>query len=322
MPKVSVIIPAYNAMTYLPETLESVFRQTFTDFEVLIINDGSSDNIVQWVSELTDSRLQLISQANQGVSAARNTGIAHAQGEYIAFLDADDLWEPTKLEKQVHCLDNDSTVGLAHTWTLLIDREGHQTGKLLITQLEGDVWTQIVQKNTVVTSSVMIRATCLKTVGEFDRELNYCEDNDLWIRFASGYVFAVVRESLTRYRLHDSSLSTHCKEILKDFRILTERAFESVPTELLYLRNRSYGNQNLYLAWKSVNNKDFNQAIHYRQQAIAHYPQLHYSRDCIRLSLAIAIMQWFDPDGFRRVLAFIYVVRRRILNVAQLHSIR
>ena len=101
MSKVSVIIPAYNAMNYLPQTLKSVLQQTFTDFEILIINDGSSDDIVEWSSQISDSRVKLISQINQGVSAARNTGIRNAQGEYIAFIDADDLWEPTKLEKQV-----------------------------------------------------------------------------------------------------------------------------------------------------------------------------------------------------------------------------
>ena len=104
MPKVSVIIPAYNAVTYLPETVESVLRKNFTDFEVLIVNDSSSVQIVQWASQVADPRGRLISQENQVLSRERNTGIAHAQAEYIAFLDADDLWEPTKLENQVRCL--------------------------------------------------------------------------------------------------------------------------------------------------------------------------------------------------------------------------
>jgi len=89
MPKVSVVIPAYNAMPYLPETLESVLRQTYHDFEVVVVNDGSSDNTEEWVSQILDPRLKLISQANQGLAGARNTGIVNASGEYIAFLDAD-----------------------------------------------------------------------------------------------------------------------------------------------------------------------------------------------------------------------------------------
>jgi glycosyltransferase involved in cell wall biosynthesis len=92
MPKVSIIIPAYNAMTYLPETVDSVLKQTYNDFEVIVVNDSSTDETEQWVSQIADSRVKLISQENQGAAGARNNGIGHAQGEYIEFLDADDLW--------------------------------------------------------------------------------------------------------------------------------------------------------------------------------------------------------------------------------------
>lgn len=130
MPKVSVIIPAYNSITYLPATLDSVLRQTFADFEVFIVDDGSSDNTAAWGSQIQDRRVQLMTQANQGTCAARNTGIALAQGEYIAFLDADDLWHPTKLAKQVRYLDEHPEVGLVYTWTALIDPEGRPTGRI------------------------------------------------------------------------------------------------------------------------------------------------------------------------------------------------
>jgi glycosyltransferase involved in cell wall biosynthesis len=125
MPKVSVIIPAYNAMTYLPETLESVLNQTFTDFEVLIINDGSCDGVDEWASHIQDSRVRLISQANQGLPGARNTGIWHSKGEYLAFLDADDIWESSKLEKQVKCLDKNLNVGMVSSWISTIDPNGN-----------------------------------------------------------------------------------------------------------------------------------------------------------------------------------------------------
>jgi glycosyltransferase involved in cell wall biosynthesis len=313
MPKVTVIIPSYNAMTYLPETLDSVLHQSFTDFEVLIINDGSTDNVVEWAGTIRDSRVRLISQENQRLAAARNTGITHAKGEYLAFLDADDVWQPTKLEKQVNCLENNPKIGLVHTWTLLVNSESKPTGKILKSSVEGDAWQQIVQKNTIVVSSVMVRSSCLD-VGVFDKDLHYCEDYDMWIRLACRYNFAVIKEPLTSYRIHSNTLSTHCEAVIKYFRILIERAFQSAPTELLYLRNHGYGNQNLYLAWRCLNNKDFKQAIHYQKQAIAHYPQLRYTKDCLRLSLAIAIMQWLKPDGYGRVLSLIYTLRRRILS--------
>jgi glycosyltransferase involved in cell wall biosynthesis len=125
MPQVSVIIPAYNAMAFLPETLESVLNQTFTDFEVLIINDGSPDDIVEWASEIKDSRVKLISQENQGISGARNTGMWSSQGEYLAFLDADDIWEAKKLEKQVEYLEKHPDVGLVSSWISNVDRNGN-----------------------------------------------------------------------------------------------------------------------------------------------------------------------------------------------------
>ena len=311
MPKVSVIIPAYNAMNYLSETLDSVLKQTFADFEVLIINDGSSDGIVQWFSGLGEKRVQLISQENQRIAAARNTGISHAKGEYIAFLDADDLWEPTKLEKQVRFLENHPSVGIVHTWTRLIDPKSQPTGRILTSPAEGNPWLHLIQKNTIMTSSVMLRSVCLQTVGGFSQDLHYCEDTDLWIRLAASYTFGIVKEPLTSYRLHPGTLSTNCPEVLQSFRILIERAFESVPTELLYLRNRAYGHQIIYLAWRSLNNRDYKQAIHYRDLALAYYPQIIFSWKCLRLSLAIATLQWLKPDGYSRVLALIYTLRRR-----------
>lgn len=328
MPQVSVIIPANNAMTYLPETVESVLRQTFTDFEVLIVNDGSSDHIVEWASQQIDSRVKLISQENQGVSVARNTGIAHAQGEYIAFLDADDLWEPPKLEKQVRCLEDNPAVGLVHTWMAVIDEQGKPTGRVITSDAEGEVWKQLVEKNTVACSSVMVRRCCFQTVGVFlPRQHKYpvdVEDWEMWIRIAARYPFAVIKEPLMHYRQHPNSTSKNWQSIEQAYRVVIEKAFHRAPPELLYLKSRSYGHANLRLAWKCLqsSDKDYKSAIHYRQQALVHYPQLRFSREYIRLSLAIAAMQCLGPDGYSRVLMMSYAVRRRISNFGRQLNIR
>jgi glycosyltransferase involved in cell wall biosynthesis len=318
--KVSVVIPAYNAMTYLPETLESVLRQTFTDFEVLIVDDGSSDQVVEWASGLVDPRVKLIKQENQGAAEARNTGIAHAQGEYVAFLDADDLWEPTKLEKQVRCLEDNPAVGLVNTWTVLIDQLGNPTGRAATLQAEGDVWKQIVLNNFLVCSSVMVRRCCFESVGVFERNLILCEDWDMWIRIASRYSFAVVKEPLVYYRQHLNNTSKNYQTFLQDSRTVIEKAFQSVPSELLYLRNRSYGYANLYLAWRSLKSRDYEAVSHFRQQAIAHYSQLRYSWDSIRLSIALAVMHWFGPQGYDRVRSLTHALRQDLSNVAQLQE--
>lgn len=324
MPKVSVIIPAYNAMTYLPETLESVLQQTFTDFEVLIIDDGSADHIVRWASGISDLRVKLISQKNQGLSGARNTGIAQAQAEYIAFLDADDLWEPTKLEKQVRCLDNNPRVGLVHTWMLLINEQSKSTGRVMKSYAEGDVWKQLVEKNLIACLSVMVRRCCFETVGVFDRNLRSIEDWDMWIRIATRYPFAVIKEPLVYYRQLPSSMSKNCQVMEQAFHLVIEKAFNCAPQELLYLKNRSYGHANLCLAWKALQsiNRDYKLALHYQQQAIIHYPKLRYSLEYIRLSLATRALQVFGANNYSRLLKLAYALRRRISNSTQLNDIQ
>ncbi len=319
MPKVSVIIPAYNAMAYLPETVESVLNQTFTDFELLIINDGSSDDIVQWASQVTEPRVKLISQENQGVSVARNTGIAHAQGEYVAFLDADDLWEPTKLEKQAQCLENNSAVALVYTWTALIDQLGKPLGILLASHVEGNVWEQIVVKDMISNgSSPMVRRGCFETVGIFDPDPNIsgAADRDMWIRIAALYPFAVVKEPLTLYRRHPQSMAKNRSKMLQATRQMFEKTFQSVPFELLHMRNQSYAWMNIFEAWASVEDRNYTEAMHFRQQAFLHYSQIRYSWHYIRLSLAIALIRWFGPQSYDGIRGLSRNLRRLLLSNA------
>jgi len=309
MPKVSVIIPAYNAMSYLPEAVESVLRQTFTAFEVLLINDGSSDEITQWAAGITDPRVKLISQKNQGVSAARNTGIAQAQGEYIAFLDADDLWEPTKIEKQVRVLDGNPVVGLVDTWVVLANERGKPTDKIWISKSEGDVWQQIAEENLLTCGSTpMLRSCCFETVGIFDRNLRIAEDWDMWIRVASCYSFAVVKEPLVFYRQHANNTSKNCQCMLPDLCMVIEKTFQSAPANLLYLKSRAYGRANLYIAWKYLQNKDYKGASHFRRQAFVHYPQLLYFESYIRLSLTIFATRLFGDRGYSRMRTLVHAL--------------
>jgi glycosyltransferase involved in cell wall biosynthesis len=317
MPKVSVVVPSYNAMTYLPETLESVLKQTFTDFEVLIVNDGSSDHIVQWASQVTDPRVRLISQENRGLPEARNTGIAEAQGEYIAFLDADDLWEPTKLEKQVRRLENDLAVGLVYTWTALVDQSGKPTSRVFVSHLEGNVWEKIVVNDMISNgSSAMVRRSCFETVGVFDPNLTSAEDRDMWTRIAARYPFAVVKEPLTLYRQHPNSMTKNRQRMIQNLRQVIEKAFQSAPLELLYLRNRSYGRFNLFQSWNSIDEGNYKEAMHFRRQALLHHPQLRYSENYIRLSLVLTMMRWFGPQSYDGIRSLSRALRQRLLSIS------
>ncbi len=317
MTKVSVIIPAYNAMTYFPKTIESVLQQTFTDFEVIIVNDGSSDGIEEWVNTITDNRVKLISQKNQGAATARNTGIAHAKGEYIAFLDSDDLWEPSKLEKQVYCLENNPDIGLVYAWISSIDANGNSRGKIYANHIEGNVWEKLIEENIVRScSAAMLRRECFEKLGVFDTNLKFAEDWEMWIRIATSYSFAVIKEPLVCYRHHPNNKSRNYIKTIDNFRLIIEKSFESVPFELLYLRNKSYSRVNLVFAWKCIQNQepDCNQAEHFRQQALKHNPQLVFSKENFRLIIAILLMRWFGNNGYIKFVNNLNKTRKLVSN--------
>ncbi|MBW4532803.1 MAG: glycosyltransferase family 2 protein [Pleurocapsa minor HA4230-MV1] len=320
MPKVSVVIPAYNAMAYLPETIANVLKQTYTDFEVVVINDGSTDKIEEWITqEVSDRQVKLISQANLGATAARNTGISESQGEYLAFLDADDLWESTKLAKQVEVLDSHPEVGLVYTWVTYINEQGNSTGRVVNHQQEGDVWQELTKGNLIECGSVpMVRRECFEKCGVFDCNLgSFVEDWDIWLRIANYYQFKVVKESLVYYRQVPNSGSRNWQAMAKGYQLVIEKAFATAAWEDLFLRNKSYGTANLVVGWKALQcqTKDYQQASYFRSQALRHDPWLFFSKEYFRLSIAIALMSWFGANGYQRFLSFFYALRRGTRNV-------
>ena len=319
MPTVSVVIPAYNAMTYLPAAVDSVLKQTFSDFEVLIVDDGSTDQTAQWVTQLTDRRVKLISQPNQGAAAARNTGIAHAQGDYIAFLDADDLWEPSKLEKQVQRLEAQPQVGLVHTWTAFIDAEGQPTGRIMTSHGEGQVWSQMVVYNLLrCGSTAMVRRECFERLGQFDRNLRYAEDWDMWLRIAKDYDFALVHEPLVFYREHANNKSKNYEGQLQSFCQILEKAFQSAPPELNGLKKRAYGRAYLHAAWRAlVIGQDAEKAHFLWRQALAFDPKLYVFGHSVHLGLRLIKVRY---PLLGLPIEAILLVRRKMLNWAALRA--
>ncbi|MGG6293241.1 glycosyltransferase family 2 protein [Leptolyngbya sp. AN02str] len=291
-PTVSVVIPAYNAMAYLPETLASVLNQTWTDCEVLIINDGSTDGITEWATTVTDPRVRFMHQENGGVSRSRNLGIAQSQGTYIAFVDADDLWLSTKLEKQLQCFQHNPTLGLVYTWTQLIDELGTPTRTTICNHLEGQVWKDVLMSDPVGNgSAAMVHRRCLEQVGGFDPSLSIFEDRDLWIRIAEHYSFGVVKECLTHYRQHGNSAMRDRQKVLRDMRIVVDRSFATVPDEWLPIRNQVYGSLLNWQAWEAYSAGDFEMASHLKTQAVLHQPSLKFSKNWMRLSLKLWLNQ-------------------------------
>jgi len=215
-PAVTVIVPAYNAAKLLVPTLESLRAQTFSDWECLVVDDGSTDGTPRLVEEIAarDPRFRLISQNNRGVGAARNTAIERARGHYIAPLDADDLWSPEKLERQVARMEAaGEACGLVYCWSRRVDAGGRMLCGNGEPGVEGEVFEALVERNFIGNASVpLFRAEALAEVGCYltrDEQGGFqgCEDWDLALRVAREFEVAAIREPLVGYRRGRGSMS-------------------------------------------------------------------------------------------------------------------
>ena len=153
MPKVSIILPVYNAEKTILCTIKSICGQTFSDFELIVINDGSTDNTLQLLESLDDIRLKVFSYENQGLSTARNRGIIHASTQYIAFIDSDDLWTSDKLESQWEALKNSPEASVAYSWTLNMSSDEKLYHLGACSMFEGDVYSNLLISNFIESGS-------------------------------------------------------------------------------------------------------------------------------------------------------------------------
>ena len=220
-PRVSVIVPAYNAAVYLPYAVDSVLAQTYPNWEIVIVDDGSTDDtraVVDSYRPKLRDKLQYIYQPNKGLPAARNTGMRAASGEFIALLDADDVWLPQRLERGAAMMDAGPGVGLVHARVVRINALGDITGQLKVKpkymsgNIARDIYTRRVH---IVCPTVLFRKTCLQTAGWFDETMQATEDRDLWFRIALRDKVAYIDEVLAYYRLSPSSMTSNLDRLLK-----------------------------------------------------------------------------------------------------------
>ncbi len=205
-PLISVIIPTYNSAPYLSEALESVFAQTHTCLEVLVIDDGSTDNTAAVMADYTD-RTVYIRQVQSGPSRARNRGIAKAKGAYIAFLDADDIWLPAKLEKQLRAFQQDPEASLVYSRSVdFRDRTGKELRIYPREIHSGMLFDLLLTAPLFLLSSVVVRNQVLKELGGFDEGLTTAEDTHLYLRIARNHKIIGVPDVLVRRRIHDCNL--------------------------------------------------------------------------------------------------------------------
>jgi glycosyltransferase involved in cell wall biosynthesis len=261
-PLVSVIIPAYNSEAFIERTLHSVLQQTYQNIEVLVVNDGSSDRTVEIVERLaqTEPRLRLLHQPNSGVAAARNLGIQHARGEFIAPIDADDLWHQDNLAKQVKCfLDSDESVGLTYAWSYDIDEYDQPLKGFSAATMEGSVYKTLLCHNFIGNASAtLIRRKCLEIVGGYDgsfaaQNAQGCEDLDLYLRIAEHFQFKVVPHFLIGYRKPLNSMSCDYRKMAKSHAMVINRFRGKHPEvpDIVYNFSRS----SLYIYFAKQNQR-------------------------------------------------------------------
>lgn len=253
MTLISVIIPTFNSENTIRETLDSVFNQTFSDFEIIIINDGSTDRTIELLGKISDSRVKVFSYPNSGVSISRNRGISYASGEFISFLDADDLWTPDKLETQLQALKTHPEAAVAYSWTDCIDEAGNFLYQGMHISPSGYVLGDLLLRNFLQNgSNPLIRKTALLDVGEFDPFLNPCEDRDMWLRLAAKYHFIAVSSPQILYRISSDSMSSSITKLEKSGLCVLKKAFDRAPKSLQYLRQQSLSNHYRGLVWKTT----------------------------------------------------------------------
>jgi len=260
LPLISVIVPAYNAEKFIEKTLNSVLSQTYKNIEVLVVDDGSQDQtaeIVQFIAQ-RDQRVILLQQPNAGVAAARNLAIHKSMGEYIAPIDADDIWYPQNLEKQVQCmLQAEPSVGLVYAWSLDIDEEDLPTGELRASTIEGEVYTTLMCHDFLGNASCsLIRRACFEKVGGYNCQLKEqnaqgCEDWDLYLRIAEHYQFRVVPEFLVGYRKILTSMSCDYTSMAKSHYLMLQSVRQKHPKIPATIYRLSSSSFYMYLARQS-----------------------------------------------------------------------
>lgn len=229
-PQVSVILPVFNREAWLGQALDSVADQTFTDYEVIVVDDGSTDDsceIALQRSLASNGKIRVVSISNSGVATARNSGIATANGQYFAFLDSDDAWLPNHLENAMTAFEHDPDLGFVHANIERIDIKGRALNVPIRdwARIEDAFEAIALRREHVACSTVVVSREAIKTVGEFDERFNRlgCEDRDLWLRIADRFRICYLDYVGARYRVHPTSLSANSARMHQARRLLVAK---------------------------------------------------------------------------------------------------
>jgi glycosyltransferase involved in cell wall biosynthesis len=286
--KVSVIIPVYKAEKFVAETLRSLLAQTYENFEAIIVDDGSPDRSIEVCRQFHDPRIRIIQQVNQGLPGARNTGIRHAKGDYIAFLDADDLWLPDKLEKHVRHLNQSPQVGVSFSYSAFINEKSKYTGLYQVPRrIKGITPAYVLCRNPVGNgSAAVLRRETLEDIVFYDRifgkrEAYYFDEHlrfekadatdlECWTRIATttDWQLEGIPEALTLYRINSGGLSANAMIQYRAIEKVIEKCCAIAPDLLGGSENLAKAYYKRYVARRAVTLRDGVLAVEMVNQAI------------------------------------------------------
>ncbi len=279
MPKVSVIIPTYNRGNFIVAAIESVLAQNYRDFEIIVVDDGSTDNtqlqLKPFKEKLNNGRIRYFYQPNQGIACARNTGIRCSQGEYIAFLDSDDLWLGDKLKIQTEILDGNPAIGLTYASMIIYDEKGNYRG-LKPSKVSGTNFQELIEwGGHYPTSTIMLRKDCFKRVGLFDENFARLEDFDMWLRISRLYrIFPVIDQPLGIYRWHDNN-SIFDEQIVYESQIkLYQKIFNQFPDAPAKVVKQKLAKNQYLLSKFHFKERNYVKASQHLQQALINNPHV------------------------------------------------
>jgi glycosyltransferase involved in cell wall biosynthesis len=313
MSLISVVIPAFDASAFIAESIGSACRQTHSDLDIIVVDDGSTDDTAQIVRVLAarDPRIRLIEADHRGVSAARNRGIAEARSGLIATLDADDLWHPGKIERQYDLLrHSEPDVGVVYCWAAGIDALGRVILPVWNASLaEGDVLRDIVRSGILSNGSTpLMRREAIERAGGYDENLQLCEDWQFYTALAGVCRFRAIPECLTGYRITDTSTSMDVLPMERAIAQVTawiKTTWPDLPEAVLIDRAR---NIHRYLAFLAIRGGQYGLAARYLWQGVNDGPGFRLNFQMIEMAAlllghAVGIRQyrwqfWRRPRPF------------------------
>lgn len=264
-PTVSIIIPTYNRAYLIERSIKSVLDQTYKDFEVIIVDDASTDNTEEIIRLFENNKIKYVkNETNKGANAARNTGLQLSKGKYVAFQDSDDEWLPTKLEKQINILiHSDPKIGVVYTGYYRIKNNVREyIPSSSIVQKEGDLHSVLLKKNFIGMPTVVIKKECFEKVGMFDERLPRLQDWEMWIRISKHYEFKFIDTPLVLAHYQQDSITNNQNAVKEALKIIVEKHFDQFCKEKEILSSYYYlkGNE-LYFCKKRGWSKYYLNAI-------------------------------------------------------------